>query len=240
MTRNMNVYVKFTDMFKNLIKGTFLRNLFLLLTLMTLGATSAWAQTFEPGFYFIASRDYKPANTTTNFYLCPTESWYYYQSTSPYYTNSNNGMPFMTTYRCRNGEYDALNAIWSIEKKGDTDYYYIKHASDGKYLTYNVAMGDGSNAGRMRIHLEASPSDDDATLFQISWDSGKSCYAISTKLAAPEATRRYLNPSGPSVKTGNINSLVGTNARTDGPSGCPQYRWYHRTLDYRTIKRHKQ
>ena len=64
MTRNMNVYSKFTDMFKYLIKGTYvhrlmnicsptheasfvgsrtyvLRNICLLLTLMTLGITSA-------------------------------------------------------------------------------------------------------------------------------------------------------------------------------------------------------
>ena len=201
--------------------GVFVRRLLASLALLlALGSSGAWAQTFEPGIYFIASRDYKPANTTTNFYLCPTESWYYYQSKSPYYTNSNNGMPFMTTYQCRNGVYDAREALWIIEKKGETGYYYIKHYRDGKYLTYNVAMGDG-NTGRMRIHLEASPSDDDAALFQINWVSAKSCYEITTKKAAPEATRKYLNPSGPKSGNGNINSLVGTSARNDGPSGCP-------------------
>ena len=188
-----------------------------LLALMTFGINNVLAQSFEPGLYFIASRDYVPANTTTNFYLCPTESWYYYQSSDPYYTNLDNGMPFMTTYRCRDGKYDALNAIWSIERVGETNYYYIKHVSDGKYLTYNRKMANG-NEGRMRMHLEASPSDNDAAQFQINWVAGTSCYEITTK---KENSRKYLNPTGPSSGNGNINSLVGTNARTDGPSGCP-------------------
>ena len=46
MTHNMNVYGKFTDMFKYSIKGTaVLRNLFLTLTLMILGATNVLAET---------------------------------------------------------------------------------------------------------------------------------------------------------------------------------------------------
>ena len=195
--------------------GKSMARVWLVLLLLILGTTNTLAQTFEPGVYFIASRDYVPANTTTNYYLCPTESWYYYQSSSPYYTNTDNGMPFMTTYQCRNGAYNALNAVWSIEKKGNTNYYYIKHVSDGKYLTYNRKMADG-NEGRMRIHLEASPSDDDAAQFQINWVAGTSCYEITTK---KENSRKYLNPTGPSSGNGNINSLVGTNARTDGPSG---------------------
>ena len=188
----------------------------MVLTMVMAGVTEAWGQDLS-GTYFISSRDYASNNTANNFYLCPTEDWYYYQSTSPYYTNTPNGMPFMTTYNCRNGVYDVLNAVWSIEKKGNTDYYYIKHLSDGKYLTYNNAMGNNSNAGRMRVHLEASPADDDAALFQITYSSGYSCYEIITK---KENSRKYLNVTGPSGGNGNINQLVGTNARTDGPSNC--------------------
>jgi len=125
-------------------------------------------------------------------------------------------MPFMTTYRCRDGEYDALNAIWSIERIGETNYYYIKHVSDGKYLTYNRKMADG-NEGRMRLHLEASPTDDNAAQFQINYVEGSSCYEIITK---KENSRKYVNVTGPSGGNGNINELVGTKARSDGPSGC--------------------
>jgi len=191
-----------------------------LLLMLTLGSGSVWGQTDYSGTYYIASRDYAAGNTTTNFYLCPTENWYYYQSDSPYFTNTDNGMPFMTTYQCRNGEYDSNKAVWIIEKKTSTEYYYIKHAIDGKYLTYNEAMGENSNAGRMRIHLEASPDDDDAALFQITYVSNKNCYEIFTKKFDAGTTRKYLNVTGPSGKTGNINQLVGTNARTDGPTSC--------------------
>ena len=76
----MNVYSKLTDMFKHNIKGTYiLRSIFLLLTLMTLGATSAWAQDLS-GIYYIASGGkssangsgytYNPNSPSNNFYLC--------------------------------------------------------------------------------------------------------------------------------------------------------------------------
>ena len=250
MTQDMKVYGKFTDMFSYIKlyvkKGTYvhepmnicspahehmfvsprtyvLQKLLSLVVLVILGTINVLAQSFEPGLYFIASRDYVPANTTTNFYLCPTEGWYYYQSESPYYTNTadpNNVMPFMTTYQCRDGvSYNALNAIWSIEKKGETNYYYIKRVIDGKYLTYNVAMGDGSNVGRMRIHLEESPANDDDALFEISWVGSKNCYDIKTKNDGG-GNRKFMNVTGPQKGNGNINELVGTNARNDGPTGC--------------------
>ena len=48
----MKVNGKFTDMFKHVIKRTtVLRNIFFSLTLMTLGASGAWAQTDYSGVY---------------------------------------------------------------------------------------------------------------------------------------------------------------------------------------------
>ena len=48
MTHNMKVYGKFTDMFKYSIKGTaVLRNLFLFLALMILGASNAFGVTIN-------------------------------------------------------------------------------------------------------------------------------------------------------------------------------------------------
>jgi len=121
-------------------------------------------------------------------------------------------MPFMTTYQCRNGIYTANNAIWIVEKKGD--YYYIKHASDGMYLTRNVAMGSSSNVGRMRVHLQESPDDDDA-LFEINWISSKSCYDIKTKNSdgpsGDNAKRQFVN-----VTNGNQYSLQAV-GKNDGP-----------------------
>ena len=77
--------------------------------MMVVGVSEIWAQTDYSGTYYIASNGYNAANTTTNYYLCPTDKWYYYQSSSPFYLqhtdspDNNNGMPFMTTYQCRNG-----------------------------------------------------------------------------------------------------------------------------------------
>lgn len=66
------------------------------------------------GVYYIGTVTHSTESTTNNFYLCPTEG-YYYQSTSPYYTNVDNGMPFLTTYKCRSTEgYD--------ERKGSVGY----------------------------------------------------------------------------------------------------------------------
>ena len=72
MTQDMKVYGKFTDMFKYSIKGTaVLRNLFLTLTLMILGATNVLAQTDFSGTYYIRSTG-KNASNTNLYYLCPT------------------------------------------------------------------------------------------------------------------------------------------------------------------------
>ena len=191
------------------------------------------------GVYYIASRDYVEANTTTNnnFYLCPTEKWAYYQSDAPYYyvysEDRNTDTPFMTTYQCRDGVsndadgvlYDARKAIWIVEKveklnESDPDYYHIKRAIDGKYLTRNRSMGNSSNAGRMRIHLESSAAGDDA-LFEIIWIDAKSSYDIKTKNDDGTTGRQYLNATGPQKGNGNINSLQGTAARNDGPTGVP-------------------
>lgn len=195
---------------------------FVLFVAVLLTPFLGWGQTDYSGVYYIASRDWNVNNTTTNFYLCPTENWAYYQSSSPYYyvysEGCNTDTPFMTTYQCRNGEYNAENAVWIIEKHPTRNCYYFKRAIDGKYLTYNRAMGDSSNAGRMRVHLEASPVDTDNALFEINYSSSTGIYEIIT---IKESSRKYLNVTGPSGGNGNVNSLQGTNSRTDGPTGCP-------------------
>ena len=205
----------------NNLQRTILRTLLLL---ALLAPVTVWGQDYS-GVYYIASRDYVEANTTTNYYLCPTEEWAYYQSSSPYYyvytSGCNTDMPFMTTYQCRNGFYTSNNAVWIIEKAPAPNdaYYYIKRAIDGKYLTYNVAMGNSSNVGRMRIHLEAT-ADGDNALFQITYIQSTNSYDITTKNYDSGTTRKYLNITGASGGgNGNQFSLKATNARADGPNG---------------------
>lgn len=79
----MKVYGKFTDMFKHVIKRTnVLRNIFFSLTLMTLGAGNAWAQTDYSGVYYIASDkgteedksfQYNTSKTEDRFYIVPAQ-----------------------------------------------------------------------------------------------------------------------------------------------------------------------
>ncbi len=185
------------------------------------------------GLYYIGGPGFVTTNTAANFYLCPTENWYYFQSTTPYYTNTDNGMPFMTTYQCRNGVYSAENAVWIVEKHPTLDYYYIKRAIDGKYLTYNVAPF--SNVGRVRVHLEESPSNENYSLFAIVYVPNKDSYDIKSKAAIDNnETRIYLN-----VNKGNKPTLVGdgdvfNNVNTggiiglwsSGSSGDDNSKWY--------------
>jgi hypothetical protein len=206
--------------------GIAARLFLLLLMIIGGGVNSAWGQTVSSGLYYIASGGnngtvgnivYNSNSPETNFYLCPTENWRYFKSESPFYQESpDNGMPFMTTYQCRDGEYDSKNALWCIKKKENTDYYYIIHLVDGKFLTRNSKIGHSCNPGRMRIHLESSPADDDDALFTITYVEQFGCYDIKTKksdgTSGDDAKRQYLNVSG-----GNKDSKQGASGKSDGP-----------------------
>lgn len=188
-----------------------LKPLFLLVLMMVLGGNKAWGQTDYSGTYYIGSNGFVVDNSTANYYLCPTVEYYYCDLLNNTYTDQNNGNAFLTTYKCRgtNG-YDSSNAIWIIEKHPTQNYYYIKHASDNKYLTYNTAFF--SNTGRVRVHLEDYSSDkDDYALFAIEYVLSKDSYDIISKYADDNATysdkdgpRKYLN-----VNKGNKQSLKG-------------------------------
>ena len=157
------------------------------------------------GIYYIGAVTYDANNSSNNFYLCPTEEWYYYDSENNTYTNTPNGNPFLTTYKCQGTDgYVASKGIWYVEKHPTLDYYYIKHASDNKYLTYNDAYF--SNIGRVRVHLEDLPTDNYA-LFAINYDSSKKCHEIISKKASETVSdggRIYLN-----VNKGNKQNLKG-------------------------------
>ena len=116
--------------------GTWALRLLTIFVLMLAWALPTKAQVQE-GLYYIGSRGYNVSNTTTNYYLCPTEDWNYFVTPNTY-TGTDNGQPFMTTYQCRNGVYDSKNALWVVKQSPTPDYFYIIHLVDGKYLTYNV------------------------------------------------------------------------------------------------------
>ena len=203
---------------------TRLRLVVSMLLLLIVGTGNVWGETPDySGVYYIASVGYdgNPANTN-NYYLCPTEGWCYYKADDDFWpsntSDENKTMPFLTTYRCKTSNYhdgDPNDAIWIIEKKIGTDYYYIKQASTGRYLTSNGTIRTTGNADRMRVHLEAvAPENlDDKELFTI---AAYSTYlTISPKGVVGSASgNNWLTVNG-----GNINSLVGGNGKTGGPTG---------------------
>ena len=198
---------------------TRLRLVMSLLLMLIVGSSSVWGQDHS-GVYYIASVNYdgNPANTN-NYYLCPTEGWCYYQATDDF-TGTDNGMPFLTTYRCKTNDYHSGNsndAIWIIEKAPapNSSYYYIRQASTGKYLTSNGTIRTTGNADRMRVHVEtiAPENLDDKELFTIAEYS--TYLTISPKGVVGGAVGR----SWLTVNNGNYNSLQGASGKTGGPTG---------------------
>ena len=189
-----------------------------LLLMLTLGSGSVWGQTGYSGVYYIGTAGYNANSPANNYYLCPTEGWIYYKPTNQW---SDDGItypnPFLTTYKCKTNAYHSGNpndAIWYVEKHPTLNYYYIRHASDGKYVMSNGQIDGTTNANRMRVHLEAvAPEDlDDKALFSIS----------------PYSDYLVISPKSPTgwngdykwytVNNGNKNYLVG-NGSNGGPSG---------------------
>ncbi len=156
-------------------------------------------------------------NPADNYYLCPTEGWCYYAGTNQV-TGDDNGQPFLTSFQCRNGVYDATKAVWEITKHPTEDYYYIQQKKTGKYLVFNVQL-NGAGANRARVHLETitSPATpDDYALFAISTvtttDDRNGYWVFHPKKAD---SSYYLN-----ITNGNVNSVsTPTGGKTDGPTG---------------------
>ena len=180
------------------------------LLMMVMMGMNVWGQTDYSGVYYLSGNNqgtdsYNVNNTTTNYYLCPTENWIYYQATNNI-TTSDNGQPFLTTYQYRNGTNDYTKAVWIIVKHSTENYYYIIHAKDGMYMTSNAGITGSNSANRIRVHLEETNSPTDNMLFDI---TKPSFYDISPK----NNSGWFLN-----ITQGNRASLQGTSDKTDGPS----------------------
>ena len=196
-----------------------------MLLMLTLGSVSVWGQTDYSGKYFLSGNNqgtnsYDIANTTTNYYLCPTVDWLYYDANATnYFTDVPNGQPFITTYQYRNGVNDASEAVWEFVKHPTLNFYYIKHNKTQKYLVSNQSIKT-SNANRLRVHLEETDPTDftqetqDFYLFAIS-PNNQGYFNISPKKYGNQENK-YLN-----ITQGNQNSLKGTTTKDDGPTGEP-------------------
>lgn len=215
------------SLYNNYNNGSFAR--FLAVAVFCLAPFLGWGQDYS-GVYYIASGGkaqangsgytYNSSNPANNFYLCPTEGWCFYQATNDF-TGTDNGQPFFTTFKCRTNDYhsgDPSDAIWTIEKapEPNSNYYYIKQTSTGKYMLSNGQIRTSTNADRIRVHLEAVTGDlDDKALFAIEPVSGQSYVVIRiVSTDGINGDHKWL-----SVCYGNYNNLIGNSGKNGGPTG---------------------
>ena len=216
-----------------------LRYVVTLLLMLVVGVSEMWGQTVDySGTYYIASGNtnggnninnirYNSETPADNFYLCPTDenNWIYYQAESPYFTDTKNGQPFLTTYKYRAEGEDATEAQWIIKKVQNSDYYHIIHKKTTRYLTYNDIISTRGNGGsgknRIRFHLQSTA--DDNSLFRITQDADVPS-AINIAAVAAIETYYYNNNNCIylNLSSKDDNTLKGTNGKTDGPTNTYQ------------------
>ena len=203
---------------------TTLRLTIALLLMLTLGSGNVWGQTSDySGTYYIRSESTNK-NTDGDYYLCPTKNWYLYKATNSYEDdtddNDDNGQPFLTTYQCKDGVYDASKAVWDVVKHPtETDCYYIIQRKTGRYMVSNGQIG--TNANRMRVHLEAVADATalanlgDLALFEITSHSGHIDIVPHSTEGRNGDTYKYLV-----VNFKNFNELKGSKGKDGGPSNA--------------------
>jgi len=203
--------------------STTIRSAIALLLMLTLGSGSVWGQTSDySGTYYIKSASANK-NTNGDYYLCPTKNWYLYKATNSYEDdtddNDDNGQPFLTTYQCKDGVYDASKAVWDVVKHPtETDCYYIIQRKTGRYMVSNGKIG--SDANRMRVHLEAVADATalanlgDLALFEITSHSGHIDIVPHSTDGRNGDTYKYLV-----VNFKNFYELKGSAGKQGGPNG---------------------
>ena len=195
-----------------------------LTVLMLVAITGAWGQDTPDysGVYYIRSESTNK-DTDGDYYLCPTKNWYLYKATNSYEDdtddNDDNGQPFLTTYQCKDGVYDASKAVWDVVKHPtETNCYYIIQRKTGRYMVSNGKIG--SDANRMRVHLEAVADATalanlgDLALFEITSHSGHIDIVPHSTEGRNGDTYKYLV-----VNFKNFNELKGSTGKQGGPNG---------------------
>lgn len=202
---------------------------FVLFVAVLLTPFLGWGQTRDDysGIYYIRSFG-QNANDNNKYYLCPTEGWCYFASypqAPNYFTGTDNGKPFLTTYKCRTtNTYNTNKAVWTIEKAPNSNYYHIKQTLTGKYLLSNGQVTTAT-IDRIRVHLEEvdNPSTlGDEALFDIGPYPTNNSYLAIRAVGIDEtgshdgvdhSLHKWLTVNG-----GNKNYLTGQSGKTGGPS----------------------
>ena len=204
------------------------------LLLCVLGAKDAVAQDYS-GVYYIANDNsgngataptYGNATTDAQkWYLVPADNPQFSSCIDAYYSpnhatqNGDPEQPFLTTYQTNK---DAAtvpsgvterpdNSIWIVKKIGNTAYYYLIHATTGKYAIYEVPLpndpNNNSTGRRKTMHLQTpDPDDENYSLGNDSNDKYK------VRIQKPNNTNYYLldpkKRSGYYLNPANNNRLL--------------------------------
>ena len=183
-----------------------------LLLLLTLGSGSVWGQDYSGVYYIASDRDYNAETPNKNFFLCPTEGWAFYKATNDVQAGDN-GQPFLTTYNCKDGNYNLNKAVWIVEKEPNSGCYYIKQALTGKYIVSNGVLTGAGNT-RARVHLEtvadatALSALGDWALFEITYDVDHYDIIPHSTYGRDGDSNIYLV-----VNTNNYNQLDGNSSK---------------------------
>ena len=177
---------------------------FTLALLITLGSSTAWGQ--SEGLYYIDNATNHSGATSGRYYLIPADDPQKTDKNDAFYSsdysaqNGDSEKPFLTTYKTDKdaatvptGVVNNLpnNSVWIWKAvTGESGYFYIIHASSGKYVVYEPPYSAKNN--RKSMHLFATDSPDENAKFEITTQG--TGYNIRPKSVT--SGNRFFNPSG--------------------------------------------
>lgn len=196
----------------------------LLLMIFSSGVNKAWGQ--SEGLYYIDNQTGHSGATTGRYYLIPADAPSQNNKNDAFYSsdyNTQNGdseKPFLTTYKTNKDKATVPasvvnnlpnNSVWILKAvTGESGYFYIIHASSGKYVVYEPPYPN-NKPNRKSVHLLATDSPEENAKFEIT--TKEQGYNIRPKNAGTgNGDNRFLNPSG-----GNKDSYYG-NGGNDSPA----------------------
>ena len=171
---------------------------------MGVGVSEMWGQ--SEGLYYIDNATNHFVATSSRYYLIPADDPQKPDKNDAFYSSdysSENGdpkKPFLTTYKTNKDAADVPegvvndlpnNSVWILKAvSGESGYFYIIHASSGKYVVYDPPYSAKPN--RKAMHLLATDSPGENAKFEITVKG--SGYNIRPQSVTEG--NRFFNPSG--------------------------------------------
>ena len=182
----------------------FLRCAVMLAVMIFGGGIAAWGQT--EGLYYIDNNKGHSGATSGRYYLVPADDPQKPDKHDAFYSSdysSQNGdpeKPFLTVYKTNKDKAEVPagvvnnlpnNSVWILKAvSGESEYFYIIHASSGKYVIYEPPHFSRPN--RKSMHLLTTDSPGENAKFEVITNG--SGYNIRPKSVTSD--KKYFNPAG--------------------------------------------